>query len=48
MGIYQDLDAQPIINLYGLVTHLGGSLVEAPALEAMIQAVKESVRMDNF
>jgi len=48
MGIYERFNVRPLINVAGVVTRCGGALMEQEALEAMNEAAKESVRLDEF
>ncbi|MBA7588440.1 D-glucosaminate-6-phosphate ammonia lyase [subsurface metagenome] len=48
MGIYEELGVKPIINLWGTATRLGGALLAPGVAEAMVQASKESVKMDEL
>lgn len=48
MGIYEDLGVTPIVNLWGTATMLGGALMDQEVVDAMVQASKESVRMDEL
>lgn len=48
MGIYEELGVTPIINLWGTATRLGGALMDPEVVEAMVQASKESVKMDEL
>jgi len=48
MSIYERLGARSLINVAGTVTRYGGALIEKAALEAMDEAAKESVRLDEL
>jgi len=48
MGIYEQLGVKPIINLWGTATRLGGALMDDEVVEAMVQASRESVKMDEL
>lgn len=48
MGIYENLGLEPIINLWGTATRLGGALMDQEVVDAMVQASKESVKMDEL
>jgi D-glucosaminate-6-phosphate ammonia-lyase len=48
MGIYEELGVTPIINLWGTATRLGGALLAPGVADAMVQASKESVKMDEL
>jgi len=48
MSIYERFGVKPIINLAGPATRYGGALMERPALEAMDEAGRESVRLDEL
>ncbi len=49
MGVYQCLGVRPIINLStGTATRWGGAFMEQETLDAMNEAAKESVRMDEL
>ena len=48
MGFYQRLGVRPIIQVAGTVTRLGGALMEQEALDAMTEAAKESVNLDEL
>jgi len=48
MGIYESLGVKPIINTSGADTRFGGALMEREALDAMTEAAKESVRLDEL
>ena len=46
MGIYEDLGLKPIINANATLTRLGGSLMPAEVVEAMIAASRTFVDLD--
>jgi len=48
MGIYEELGVKPIINLWGTATRLGGALMDQEVVDAMVQASKESVKIDEL
>lgn len=48
MNIYERFGVDPIINVSGTKTRLGGALMEAEALEAMNEAAKYSVNLDEL
>ncbi len=48
MGIYEELGVKPIINLWGTATRLGGALMDQEVVDAMVEASKESVKMDEL
>lgn len=48
MGIYERLGVRPIINATGTFTRLGGSLMPAEVLEAMVEASKEFVCIEEL
>ena len=48
MGIYERFGVKPVINVAGAMTRLGGALMEQEALEAMNEAAKGSVRLDEL
>ena len=48
MGIYERFGVKPIINVAGAMTRMGGALMEQEALEAMNEAAKGSVRLDEL
>jgi len=48
LGIYEDLGVKPIINLAGTSTRFGGALLAPEVMDAMVQASKESVMMDEL
>jgi seryl-tRNA(Sec) selenium transferase len=48
MGVYEDLGVKPIINAASTLTQLGGALMEKQVVEAMSEAAKESVPMDQL
>ncbi len=48
MGIYERFGVQPIINVRGAWTSLGGALMDQEALEAMTEAARKSVRLDQL
>lgn len=48
MGIYESLGVTPIINATGTFTRLGGSLMPAAVVEAMAQAAREFVCLEEL
>jgi len=48
VGIYERFGLKPVINVAGPMTRLGGALMEQEALEAMNEAAKGSVRLDEL
>ena len=48
MGIYEDLGLRPVINGYATVTRLGGSLMPPPVVEAMIEASRQFVDLEDL
>lgn len=48
MSIYERFGVKPIINVAGPATRYGGALMEWKVLEAMDEAAKESVRLDEL
>ena len=48
MGVYERFGVEPIINVAGVLTRLGGALMEQETVEAMSQAASESVRLDEL
>ena len=48
MGIYERFGVKPIINVAGAMTRIGGALMEQEALEAMNEAAKGSVCLDEL
>jgi len=48
MSIYKELGVKPIINLWGTATRLGGALMDEQVVDAMTQAAKESVLMEEL
>ena len=48
MGIYQELGMKKVVNAWGTVTKLGGSLMEPEVLEAMRQAAGSFVNMEEL
>jgi len=48
MSIYERFGVKPIINLSGPTTRYGGALMERLALEAMDEAARESVCLDEL
>ena len=48
MGIYEDLGLRPVINGYATVTRLGGSLMPPPVVEAMIEASRQFVELEDL
>ena len=47
-GIYERLGVRPVINGVGTVTRLGGSLMPPPVLEAMLEAARQYVPLDEL
>ncbi len=48
MSIYERLGVRPIINVVGAATAYGGELMDEEALEAMHEAAKQSVHLDEL
>ena len=48
MSIYERFGVEPIINAAGSITHFGGALMKKEALEAMNEAARYSVRLDEL
>jgi uncharacterized pyridoxal phosphate-dependent enzyme len=48
MDVYDKLGVKKIINAHGTLTRLGGSLMEAPVLEAMTEAARHFVDLDEL
>ena len=48
MGIYEELGLRPVINGYATVTRLGGSLMPPPVVEAMIEASRQFVGLEDL
>lgn len=48
MGIYEQLGVKKLINAYGTVTRIGGSLMSPEVLEAMIEAAKNFLNLDEL
>ncbi len=48
MGIYERFGVKPIINAAGTMTRYGGALMDQEALEAMGEAARYSVRLDEL
>lgn len=48
MGIYEDLGLRPVINGYATVTRLGGSLMPPSVVEAMIEASRQFVDLEDL
>lgn len=48
MGIYEDLGVKRLINAWGSVTILGGSLMPPPVLQAMEEAAQSYVRLRDL
>ena len=48
MGIYERFGVKPIVNVAGTMTRYGGALMEKEALEAMHEAARYSVRVDEL
>lgn len=48
MSVYTELGVTPIINLWGTATRLGGALMDEQVVDAMVQAARESVLMEEL
>lgn len=48
MGIYEDWNVEPIINVSGAVTRLGGAPMPQPVLDAFCAAAREAVPLDTL
>jgi L-seryl-tRNA(Ser) seleniumtransferase len=48
MSIYGEIGVKPIINLWGTATRLVGALMDEQVVDAMAQAAKESVLMEEL
>jgi len=48
VSIYERFGIEPIINAAGSITHFGGALMKKEALEAMNEAARYSVRLDEL
>lgn len=48
MNIYENLGVKTLINCQGEVTRLGGALMEQETIDAMAEAARYSVRMDEL
>ncbi len=48
MNVYDALDMKPVINAVGTATKLGGSLMPPPVLEAMAEASRHFVDLDEL
>jgi len=48
VGIYERFGVKPIVNVAGTMTRYGGALMEKEALEAMDEAARYSVRLDEL
>lgn len=48
MGIYEELGLRPVINGYATLTRLGGSLMPPPVIDAMIDASRHFVSLDDL
>jgi L-seryl-tRNA(Ser) seleniumtransferase len=48
MGVYGDLGVRTVINGAGSLTRLGGTKMEAPVLEAMVEAAGSFVRIEEL
>lgn len=48
MGIYEDWNLEPIINVSGAVTRLGGAPMPQPVLDAFCAAAREAVPLDTL
>ncbi len=47
-SIYENLGVTPVINAAGTLTRLGGSLMDVEVVDAMAQAARSFVRMDQL
>jgi seryl-tRNA(Sec) selenium transferase len=48
VGVYERLGVRPVINGVGTVTRLGGSLMPPPVLEAMLDAARHYVPLEEL
>jgi D-glucosaminate-6-phosphate ammonia-lyase len=48
MGIYERFGVKPVINVAGMSTRLGSARMEQEPLDAMNEAARESVRLDEL
>jgi len=48
MGVYERLGVRPIINVAGTATRLGGALMEQETVDAMAEATRQSVRLEEL
>src|SRR4029450_1152055 len=48
MSIYDELGVRPVINASATLTRLGGSLMPPEVLEAMLEAAKTFVHLDDL
>jgi D-glucosaminate-6-phosphate ammonia-lyase len=48
MGVYERLGVRPIINVAGTATRLGGALVEQETVDAMAEAARQSVPLEQL
>ncbi|MAG37602.1 MAG: hypothetical protein CL878_15315 [Dehalococcoidia bacterium] len=48
MGIYEDLGLHPVINGFAALTRLGGSLMPPPVVEAMVEASRQFVDLEDL
>ena len=48
MNVYERLGVRTVINVQGEVTRLGGALMEQETIDAMAEAARYSVRMDEL
>ncbi len=48
MSIYKRFGVEPLINVVGAFTAYGGASMEKEALQAMDEAAKEAVRLDEL
>lgn len=48
MGIYERFNVKSIINVAGTVTRYGGSLMDRETIDAMVEAARYSIRLDEL
>jgi L-seryl-tRNA(Ser) seleniumtransferase len=48
MTVYSDLGVRPVINAFATLTRLGGSLMPPPVIEAMVEASRHFVDLDEL
>jgi len=48
MGVYERLGVRPIINVAGTNTRLGGALMEQETIDAMAEAARQPVRLEEL